>query len=31
VNRSGSFTPAVGSRVVLQWLPADAVVIPGAQ
>jgi putative spermidine/putrescine transport system ATP-binding protein len=30
VNRSGSFSPAVGSRVVLQWLPADAVVIPGA-
>jgi spermidine/putrescine ABC transporter ATP-binding subunit len=30
VNRSGSFSPAVGSRVVLQWLAADAVVIPGA-
>jgi len=30
VNRSGSFSPAVGSRVVLQWLAADAVVIEGA-
>jgi putrescine transport system ATP-binding protein len=30
MNRSGSFTPSVGSRVVLQWLAADAVVIQGA-
>jgi ABC-type Fe3+/spermidine/putrescine transport system ATPase subunit len=29
VNRSGSFSPAV-DRPSLQWLPADAVVIPGA-
>jgi putative spermidine/putrescine transport system ATP-binding protein len=29
VNRSGSFSPAVGTRVVLQWRPEDAVVLPG--
>jgi spermidine/putrescine ABC transporter ATP-binding subunit len=30
VNRSGSFAPAVGSRVVLQWLATDAVLIQDA-